>query len=215
MMQDNSMSDMIRKSMEKKEGGKNSFTMTGQYTGPVQRDGDREFVMYESPNGEEVKVYGNWNEYAVSQDEEGNMMIGDEDYPIVEDENGDFVLDEATFDGQQKGSEAANQAQGGPGASRTEDLMEMLGGMRGQGGEPAPGQRFDKGGRVKRRESRQAGKERKYLARNRQLPAQGTQGQLAKNYRDRRNQRLLKALMGTVAGGVIGGGEYNVRQRKS
>jgi len=215
MMQDNSMSDMIRKSMEKKEGGKNSFTMTGQYTGPVQRDGDREFVMYESPNGEEVKVYGNWNEYAVSQDEEGNMMIGDEDYPIVEDENGDFVLDEATFDGQEKGSEAANQAQGGPGASRTEDLMEMLGGMRGQGGEPAPGKSFDKGGRVKRRESRQAGKEMKYLARNRQLPAQGTQDQLAKNYRDRRNQRLLKALMGTVAGGVIGGGEYNVRQRKS
>lgn len=209
------MSDMLRKSMEKKEGGKNSFTMTGQYTGPVQRDGDREFVMYESPNGEEVKVYGNWNEYAVSQDEEGNMMIGDEDYPIVEDENGDFVLDEATFDGQEKGSEAANQAQGGPGASRTEDLMEMLGGMRGQGGEPAPGKSFDKGGRVKRRESRQAGKEMKYLARNRQLPAQGTQDQLAKNYRDRRNQRLLKALMGTVAGGVIGGGEYNVRQRKS
>lgn len=140
MMQDSSMSDMLRQAMEKKQGGKNSFTMTGQYTGPVQRDGDREFVMYDSPNGEKVKVYGNWNEYAVSQDEEGNMMIGDEDYPVVQDENGDFVLDESTLDGKQRGVEASNQAQGGPGASRTEDLMEMLGSMRGQGGSPMPRQ---------------------------------------------------------------------------
>jgi len=215
MMDSNSMSDMIRQSMEKRAGGRNSFTMTGQYTGPVQRDGDREFVIYESPNGEEVKVYGNWNEYAVSQDEEGNMMIGDEDYPIVEDENGEFVLDEETFEGKQRGAEASNEAQGGPGASRTEDLMEMLEGMRGQGGAPAPGQKFDKGGRVKRRESRQAGKQRNYLARKRQLPAQGSESQLAGDYKKRRNQKLMKALMGAVAGGVIGGGEYNVRQRKS
>ena len=134
------MSDMLREAMEKKQGGRNSFTMTGQYTSPVQRDGDREFVIYDSPNGEKVKVYGNWNEYAVSQDEEGNMMIGDEDYPIVEDENGDFVLDESTLDGKQRGAEAANQAQGGPGASRTEDLMEMIGSMRWQGGSPMPRQ---------------------------------------------------------------------------
>ena len=150
MMQDSSMSDMLREAMEKKKGGKNSFTMTGQYTSPVQRDGDREFVVYDSPNGEQVKVYGNWNEYAVSQDEQGNMMIGDEDYPIVENENGDFVLDEATFDGMQKAAEVANSAQGGPGASRTEDLLEKLGGMRGPGGQPAPGRKYGMGGMLGR-----------------------------------------------------------------
>jgi len=148
MMQNSSMADMLREAMEKKQGGKNSFTMTGQYTSPVQRDGDREFVMYESPNGEEVKVYGNWNEYAVSQDEEGNMMIADEDYPIVENEEGEFVLDEATFDGQMKAYDVARQAQGGPGESRTEDLMEILSQMRGPGGQPAPGKQMGMGGRM-------------------------------------------------------------------
>jgi hypothetical protein len=220
MTQDTSMSDMLREAMEKKQGSKNSFTMTGQYTSPVQQEQgpsgeNREFVMYDSPNGESVKVYGNWNEYAVSQDEEGNMVIGDEDYPIVENEKGEFILDEATLDGQQRGMEAGREAEGAPGASKMDDLMEMLGGMRGQGGEPAPGQEFDKGGRVRRRNSRQAGKELKYLARKRQLPAQGSEEQMAEEYRRRRNQRLLKALMGGVAGGVIGGGEYNVRQRRS
>jgi len=139
MMNSGTMADMLREAMEKKKGGRNSFTMTGQYTSPVQQDGDREFVMYESPNGEEVKVYGNWNEYAVSQDEEGNMMIADEDYPIIENENGEFVLDEATFEGQMKGAEMGMGAEGGPGASPMEDLMEKLSGARGQGGAPAPG----------------------------------------------------------------------------
>lgn len=155
MMQDSSMADMLRESIEKKQGGKNSFTMTGQYTSPVQQEQgpsgeSREFVMYESPNGESVKVYGNWNEYAVSQDEEGNMMIGDEDYPIVENEEGEFILDEATLDGQQKGMEAGREAQGAPGASKMDDLMQMLGQMRGQGGQPAPGRQMGMGGILRR-----------------------------------------------------------------
>ena len=144
------MADMLREAMEKKQGGKNSFTMTGQYTSTVQRDGDREFVVYDSPNGEQVKVYGNWNEYAVSQDEEGNMMIADEDYPIVENAEGEFVLDEATLDGQQRGAEMAQNAQGGPGETRAADLMEMLGGARGRGGAPAPGRQMGMGGMIGR-----------------------------------------------------------------
>ena len=144
MTQDTSMSDMIREAMEKKQGSKNSFTMTGQYTSPVQQEQgpsgeNREFVMYDSPNGESIKVYGNWNEYAVSQDEEGNMMIGDEDYPIVENQNGEYVLDEATFDAQSRGAEMGGRAEGGPGASKMEDLMQMLGQSRGEGGSAAPG----------------------------------------------------------------------------
>jgi len=139
MMNSGTMADMLREAMEKKRGGKNSFTMTGQYTSSVQRDGDREFVVYESPNGEEVKVYGNWNEYAVSQDEEGRMMIADEDYPIVENAEGEFVLDEETFEGQMKGAEMGQGAEGGPGESKMQDLMEKLSQARGEGGAPAPG----------------------------------------------------------------------------
>ena len=146
MMNGNSMSEMLREAMEKKKGGQNSFSMAGQYTSPVERDGDREFVMYDAPNGEQVKVYGNWNEYAVAEDENGGMMIADEDYPIVEDENGDFVLDEATFEGQSRGQQMRNEAQGGPGASETEDLMEMLNQSRGQGGAQAPGMKY--GGKI-------------------------------------------------------------------
>jgi len=139
MMNNTSMADQLREAMEKKERSKDSFTMTGQYTSTVmQEEGPsgemREYVMYESPNGESIKVYGNWNEYAVTQDEEGNMMIADEDYPIVENEDGEYVLDEATFEGQMRGIEVERQAQGGPGESRTGDLMEMLSQMRGADG---------------------------------------------------------------------------------
>jgi hypothetical protein len=92
------MAEMIEAAMKKKDGPKDSFTMAGQYTGPVQRDGDREFVMYESPNGEMVQVYGNWNEFAVDRDEQGLDLIADEDYPIVRNEDGDYVLDEAAYE---------------------------------------------------------------------------------------------------------------------
>lgn len=152
MMQDSSMSDMIREMMEKKKGGKDSFTMTGQYTSTVKTEegpsGEtREYVMYESPNGEEIKVYGNWNEYAVSQNEDGEMYIHDDNYPIVQNEKGEYVLDEATFEGQMKGQEMERESTGGPGASRTEDLLERLSQARGRGGAPAPGMDFRKGGK--------------------------------------------------------------------
>lgn len=147
MMQNSSMSDMIRQSVEKKRQPEaEGFTMMGQYTSTVQQEegpdgGMREFVVYDDGSGNEIKVYGNWNEYAVSQDQEGKMMIADEDYPIVRNERGEFVLDEATFEGKMKGIETERRAQGGPGESRTGDLMEILSQMRGQGGAPAPGQR--------------------------------------------------------------------------
>tara|TARA_R100000030_G_scaffold59648_1_gene44892 strand:- start:4415 stop:4849 length:435 start_codon:yes stop_codon:yes gene_type:complete len=92
------MADMIEAAMKKKEGPKDSFTMAGQYAGPVQRDEDREFVMYESPNGEQIQVYGNWNEFAVDRDEQGLDLIADEDYPIVRNEDGEYILDEAAYE---------------------------------------------------------------------------------------------------------------------
>lgn len=155
MMQNSSMADALREAMERKQNQPQGegFTMMGQYTSTVQLeespDGSvREFVMYDDGSGNEIKVYGNWNEYAVSQDAQGNMMIADEDYPIVRDERGDFVLDEATFENKMRGMEVERQAQGGPGESRTGDLLEMLSEMRGQGGQPAPGRKMAMGGRV-------------------------------------------------------------------
>lgn len=94
---------MLKAAMQKKKGDKDTFTMTGQYASPVMYDEEtsREFVMYESPNGEQIQVFGNWNEYAVSQDEDGREMIADEDYPIRKNENGEFVFDEAKFEEMQ------------------------------------------------------------------------------------------------------------------
>jgi hypothetical protein len=83
------------------QGGKTpeGFTMTGQYAKAVDREmgdmGSREFVMYEMPDGKMVKVFGNWNEYAAGQDEDGRDLIADEDYPIIVNSDGEYVLDEA------------------------------------------------------------------------------------------------------------------------
>jgi len=155
MMNNSTMSDMIRQMMEKKQGGDDGFTMMGQYTSTVQQEqgpdgGMREFVMYDDGDGNEIKVYGNWNEYAQGQDEEGNMFLPDEDFPIVKNESGEWSLDEKTYDAQDRGYEATRDL-GGPGASPMEDLMEKLGGMRGPGGQPAPGRKMMRGGRIYRK----------------------------------------------------------------
>lgn len=167
MMNSGGMADMLREAMEKKQGGGGeAISFAGQYASTVRReqapDGSmREFVWITQEAEPDVsasdeewsnapgvkKVYGSWNEYAISQDDEGNMMIADDDFVAKQDESGNYVLDESTMDGQDRGREAGREAQGGPGASKMEDLMEMLGGMGGQGGAPAPGKQYAKGGR--------------------------------------------------------------------
>lgn len=89
------MAELIEAAMKKKKGDKDSFMMAGQYTSPVMYDEEtsREFVIYEAPNGEEVKVYGSWNEYAVDVDDEGRDIIEDLDFPIIKNQDGDFILD--------------------------------------------------------------------------------------------------------------------------
>lgn len=154
MMNSESMADMLRAAMQKRQGGKNSFTMTGQYAGAVEREGDREYVMYESPNGEQVKVYGNWNEYAVSRDEQGRDMIADEDYPIVQNEDGEYVLDEVRHNEnmdtayerepvERMARETAEEST--QGASKMENLLEKLRDHRGP--RQLPG-RFEQGGKI-------------------------------------------------------------------
>lgn len=92
------MAEMIEAAMKKKDGPKDSFTMNGSKASPVQRDEDREFVIYQSPNGEEIQVYGNWNEYAVDRTEEGNDLISDDDFPIIRNEEGEYIMDEAAYE---------------------------------------------------------------------------------------------------------------------
>lgn len=78
---------------------------------------------------------------------------------------------------------------------------------------------MEKGGKVTARKAkrteRQAGKEDRFAARNRMQPDPRTKEQKAEAYRKRRNKRLTRAMMGAITGAVVGGGEYNVRQRKS
>ena len=76
--------------------------MIGQYADPVESEmgpeGSREYVMYTTDDFKtKVKVYGNWNEYAAGRDESGRDYIMDEDYPIIVNERGEYVLDEARF----------------------------------------------------------------------------------------------------------------------
>lgn len=70
-------------------------------TGEVLRSEDgREYVMYENPTtGEKVKVFGSWNEAPGIRMGEGGSRTQAIDtkynYPIMQAENGEFVLDEA------------------------------------------------------------------------------------------------------------------------
>ena len=123
---------MSKRGQEPKNKG---FELIGQNASPVmyEEETSREFVLYEMPDGSEAKVYGNWNEYAVGQDDEGRDMIADDDYPVVQNEQGEYVMDEEQFEHliAKEGGDTAEQmmareAQGGPGASSIEDLMEML-----------------------------------------------------------------------------------------
>ena len=103
---------MIEDAMKKKESGnKDRFNMTGQYASSVMYDEEtgREYVIYESPNGEDVKVYGNWNEYAVSVDDDGNDMIGDMDYPVMMNKDGEYVLDEKGLEEKKEKRPAGDQ----------------------------------------------------------------------------------------------------------
>ena len=84
------------------KGGKKPFKMVGQYADPVESEmgpeGSREYVMYLTDDFKtKVKVYGNWNEYAAGRDENGRDYIMDEDYPIIVNERGEYVLDEPRF----------------------------------------------------------------------------------------------------------------------
>lgn len=126
------------------KGGK---VITGQNTSTVRTeqapDGStREFVwfdeqgnegaMFDAPDGDwartgAIKVYGNWNEYAAGQNEDGSMYLPDEQFPIMKNEDGSFMLNESAYE----------NATGGQGEGRMEDMRErMMDAMRNRGGGP-------------------------------------------------------------------------------
>ena len=144
-MNSGTMSDRLREAMEEK-GREENGTLIGQFASTVRREqadsGEmKEFVWVNK--GEELdmnapdevwqqtpgsfKVYGNWNEYAQGQDQEGNMFLPDDDFPYIKNSEGQYVLDESTFEGLQKmkGIEVgSSSAQGGPGESRTGETSD-------------------------------------------------------------------------------------------
>lgn len=167
------------------KGGK---FITGQNTSTVRTeqapDGStREFVwfdeqgnegaMFDAPDGDwartgAIKVYGNWNEYAAGQNEDGSMYLPDEQFPITQNEDGSFSFDERMYESSVGGpsntkmedmqermmdaamggmsmginpaQRVAAQATGGQGASPVEDLLERLGDM------PSTPMQFAEGG---------------------------------------------------------------------
>ena len=114
-------------------GGK---VISGQNTSTVRPeqapDGStREFVwfdaqgnegaMFDAPDGDwartgAIKVYGNWNEYAAGQNEDGSMYLPDEEFPIMQNEDGSFSFDERMYE----------DSMGGPSNTRMEDMKERM-----------------------------------------------------------------------------------------
>lgn len=125
------------------KGGK---FITGQNTSTVRTDqgpdgSTREFVWFDergnegatldAPDGDwartgAIKVYGNWNEYAAGQNEDGSMFLPDEQFPIMKNQDGSFSLNESVYE----------SSTGGQGASRMEDMQERMMDAGRQGGDP-------------------------------------------------------------------------------
>ena len=113
MMNNGTMADMLKEAMQKKEGPKDTFNMRGGKASPVkyEEDTSREYVMYESPNGEQVKVYGSWNELAIDRNEEGNDIIADDNFPVMRNE--DEVEEKAPEQEQEQTPEPPRMMGGG------------------------------------------------------------------------------------------------------
>ena len=91
--------------------GKPNLVLPRESEGEVRRTEDgREYVMYRNEDtGEMVKVFGSWNEAprVRERDEQGMGKFMSIDtsfnYPVTQNENGEFVLDEAMLDTEQEG----------------------------------------------------------------------------------------------------------------
>lgn len=95
--------------------------------GPIQTSEEGEqYVSMELPNGEIATVFGDWESYGNPSRE---RVIEDMNYRIVPLGDGTYSLDVGEMESKMVRDEVGEfgeQATGGPGASRMEDLMEKL-----------------------------------------------------------------------------------------
>ena len=140
-MNNGTMADMLKEAMQKKEGPKDTFNMRGGEASPVkyEEDTSREYVMYEAPNGEQVKVYGSWNEFAIDRTEEGGQVIGDENFPVMRNKDGEYILDMQSYEENKSTKEAEEKQEEEPQQQETDS----------QNPEPQP-PRMMGGGSIKR-----------------------------------------------------------------
>ncbi len=122
---------------------KESIKIAGQYAvTPIQQTQDgNQFVEMELPDGEVAPVFGDWESYG-NPDQEGR--IEDLDYRIYPLGDGTYALDAGEMESEmlrEEGRGVAREAQGGPGASPMEDLLEKLTQRKGMGQMPGGGMR--------------------------------------------------------------------------
>jgi hypothetical protein len=130
-------------------------TIQGQSTSEVQEDEEgRQFVMYETPEGDTVKVFGDWESYGEIAAPGGGgvapgdqRFIADREFPVMANpETGEYELDveamETEMYSEPEREMAEQAAPGGPGASGMEALMESLTDAKG----PRPGRAPAMGG---------------------------------------------------------------------
>ena len=134
------MAEMIQEAMPKKQGPKDTFNMRGGKASPImyEEETSREYVMYESPNGEQVKIYGSWNELAVDRDEEGRDLLADENFPVMRNKDGEYVLDMKAYENSKSEREMMEEGM--------EEETNESGGQAPINNQPAPQQMMYGGG---------------------------------------------------------------------
>ncbi len=118
--------------------GKSTIKIAGQYAiEPVRTTPEgKQYVSMEMPDGEIATVFGDWETYG-NPNRDG--LIEDLDYRIYPLGDGTYALDAAEAEADMLREEArqfSQGAQGGQGASPTEDLLEKLSDRKGMGMTP-------------------------------------------------------------------------------
>ena len=118
--------------------GKSTIKIAGQYAvEPIRTTPEgNQYVSMELPDGEIATVFGDWETYG-NPNRDG--LIEDLDYRIYPLGDGTYALDAAEAEADMLREEArqfSQDAQGGQGASATEDLLEKLSDRKGMGMTP-------------------------------------------------------------------------------
>tara|TARA_R110002110_G_scaffold267606_3_gene483428 strand:- start:299 stop:1099 length:801 start_codon:yes stop_codon:yes gene_type:complete len=200
------------------QGGQGDLrTIDGQSTSEVQEDEEgRQFVMYETPEGDTVKVFGDWESYGEIMAPGGGgvapgdqRFIADREFPVMANrETGEYELDvdamETEMYSEPEREMAEQAAPGGPGASGMEALMESLTdakgpqGQRGQGGMVE----YDNGGRLSREERKFKRGVRKAYRNN---DTEGVLGALGSYKGSPEKKQLTRGGVAGIFGGAAGG----------